>query len=320
MTSTNQEENSYIVEGKYGKTKVRLLRVIRHDATRHDLTEVEVQCLLEGDFKESYTMGDNSRVVPTDTVKNTVYILAKESRFQCIEGLGIALCRHFIARHSHIHHVSVEMKEKLWRRVKIDGVPHDHVFTGETETRVASVYGSRNQHPDRGNTGNIITDITLRIISGIDDLRVLKTTQSGFENYVIDEFTSLQPTTDRIFCTMIESRWEFDPNNLPQDFLSVNLHIRAIMLKVFSGPPKTGEYSKSVQETMHQMAIETLKQIPQVANVTLSLPNIHHFLYDFNRFGLENNGVIFYPTDDPSGLIKCRVSRSVFHNQLLSRL
>lgn len=131
---SRSRENSYIVEGKYGKTKVRLLRVIRHDATRHDLTEVEVQCLLEGDFKESYTMGDNSRVVPTDTVKNTVYILAKESRFQCIEGLGrfyggcvqdktsilfigIALCRHFIARHSHIHHVSVEMKEKLWRRV-----------------------------------------------------------------------------------------------------------------------------------------------------------------------------------------------------------
>ena len=46
--------------------------------------------------------------------------------------------------------------------------------------------------------------------SGIKELKVIKTTKSAFENFHRDEFRSLPDAADRIFCTIIESCWDYD--------------------------------------------------------------------------------------------------------------
>lgn len=289
------------VEGTYGKTKVRIVRVRRpsgSSSTYNELTEVHAEVLLEGDFLESYTEGDNSRVVPTDTIKNTCYILAKTSNFNSIEDFGLSLIHHFLARHSHIHAVTVSLQEKLWSRVTIGGTPHEHVFKAcEPESYTAVCRGDKNGSFD--------------VVSGIKDLKVIKTTQSGFENYLKDEYTSLEPVKDRIFCTCINTSWRFGE---PQrDFETINKRVRQKLLEVYAGPPYGGVYSKSVQETMYLMAEEVLRCEPSIKEVELVLPNIHHFHFDLSRFRLVQDvkNQIFFPTDDPSGLIKCKVVRGV---------
>ena len=73
--------------------RVRVARV-RREGTRHSIHEVEVQVMVRGDFAASYTAGDNSLVVPTDTMKNTVNVLAQTELSDEIERFGLALGRH----------------------------------------------------------------------------------------------------------------------------------------------------------------------------------------------------------------------------------
>src|SRR5712672_4584804 len=67
-----------LVENRYGKSRVRVVSVKRHP-DRHDFREWTLEILLEGDFDSCFVDGDNSKILPTDTLKNTVYSLARKS-------------------------------------------------------------------------------------------------------------------------------------------------------------------------------------------------------------------------------------------------
>ena len=86
-----------IVFDTYGKTKVRLTYVQRLD-TRHELKELSVDVFLEGSFQDAFTKADNSIVLPTDTMKNTVYALARKNGIKSMEEFARDLARHFLAR------------------------------------------------------------------------------------------------------------------------------------------------------------------------------------------------------------------------------
>ncbi|HKN62470.1 MAG TPA: hypothetical protein VJW93_14910, partial [Candidatus Acidoferrales bacterium] len=58
-------------ENRYGKSRVRLVRVKRHE-DRHELREWTLEVLLQGDFETCFKDGDNSKILATDTMKNTV--------------------------------------------------------------------------------------------------------------------------------------------------------------------------------------------------------------------------------------------------------
>lgn len=82
----------------YGKSAVRLVTVRRH-ADAHELKDVTVAIRLEGDYEPAYRDGDNDGVLPTDTMKNTVYAFAAErplEEIEEIEAFGLALGEHFI--------------------------------------------------------------------------------------------------------------------------------------------------------------------------------------------------------------------------------
>ena len=61
-----------LVENRYGKSRVRLMKVTRQPEG-NDLLEWTVQVLLQGDFDAAHYEGDNRKILPTDTMKNTVY-------------------------------------------------------------------------------------------------------------------------------------------------------------------------------------------------------------------------------------------------------
>lgn len=185
----------HLSSNTYGKTKVRVAKIFRRDATHHNFVEMNVQCLLTGAFAESYTKGDNSRVIPTDTVKNTIYVLAKTLNWTTIEEFGVALGRHFLAEYNWVESVAVDISSPHWVRMVVGNPPsqHSHSFVKTLETRTTSV-----RVPRRG---------SVTIESGVEGLQVLKTTNSGFENYHKDKYTTLQETRDRILATSVTCRY-----------------------------------------------------------------------------------------------------------------
>ena len=66
-----------LIQNTYGKGRVRVMRVHRGD--RHEVRELTIMTLLDGDFAAAYTEGDNRTVVATDTIKNIAYIVATVS-------------------------------------------------------------------------------------------------------------------------------------------------------------------------------------------------------------------------------------------------
>ena len=274
----------------YGKSRVRLVKVTRLP-DRHDLTDLTVDVALEGDFAAAHVAGDNTGMLATDTMRNTVYALAQgHDDVADIERFGKRLAQRFLAAAPTVTRARIRLAEHPWARLEAgEGAPHPHAFQrGSGGDRVATVVG------DAGG---------VEIEAGIDNLVVLKTTGSGWEGYLRDEYTSLAETDDRIMATEITARWTYRDTDI--DFAAAWNDIRRIVLESFGD-----HYSPSVQFTLHRMGDAVLEAHPEVERVSFSLPNKHHLLYDLSRFGLENDHEVFHATEEPYGLIEGTVERA----------
>jgi urate oxidase len=275
-------------ENRYGKSRVRLSRITRH-GDRHDFNEWTVRVLLEGDFETSFTEADNSKILPTDTMKNTVYSIARDSKAATIEEFATELGDYFLANNPQVSGALVEIEEKAWERLLVDGVPEAATFKlGGPE--VHTVRAVRDQGREWS------------VRSGIDGLVVLKTTKSAFTGYIKDKLTTLKPATDRIFGTRATATWEY-ATALP-DYAQVRSRILAALLKEFAAHD-----SMSVQHTLFEMGKAALAAAPEIASITLTMPNLHHLLADLSPFGQDNPNHIFVPIDEPHGYIEATIER-----------
>jgi urate oxidase len=273
----------------YGKSDVRLTKVIRH-GDRHELLEFSVDIQLNGDFSKSYTHGDNSSIVATDSMKNTVYVLAKERQFSTAEEFAILLAEHFPKTYPQVRMATVEVRQTNWARVMVDEKPHDHAFIcGGPELWAAHAMVC----PDHG-----LSQISASVI----DLMILKTTRSAFKNFVSDRYRTLKDTDDRIFATKLRANWSFTSQTA--DFASVRQRIHSAVLKVFAT-----EMSLAVQQTMYQMGEAALAAAPEIHQISLEMPNKHRIPINLQPFGLENNNEVFVWTDEPFGHIFATVER-----------
>jgi len=281
-----------LVSNRYGKTLVRVLKVDKNPG-KHIVHDYSVQVLLEGDFDTVYTTGDNTKVVPTDTVKNTCYYVADRTKFSCPEEYAIALGKHFLQTYSWVDRVNVDIVNFLWDRMTFDGKPHEHSFSKSSpEVRFSSVISDRK--------GGI------KIESGIKDLIVMKTTASGFVGYNKDKYTTLQETTDRIFATSVYCKWKFSTKvNASTDFNKAWETARSVICSIFANT-----YSKSVQETQMLTATEIIRRVPEIEEVSSSMPNKHSLTFNLEPLGLKNTNTIFQSIEEPSGLIESVVRRN----------
>lgn len=277
-----------IVHDNYGKSRIRLMKIERRGKT-HRLQNITVAIAFEGDFDEVHTVGDNSLVLPTDTMKNTVYTLAHQTReIEEIEVFARRLADYFLAENSQVNRVVIDIAEHGWTRISVDGAPHEHSFTKDgDEKRTAKITATRD---------------AATIECGVENLIVLKTTKSGFVGFVKDRFTTLPETADRIFATSITAKWRYGDADAATREAWQNA--RQTILEIFARHD-----SLSVQHTLYAMGEAVLEKIPVIAEISLSLPNIHCLPVDFTRFEMENDNRIFIPTDEPHGLIEARLSR-----------
>jgi urate oxidase len=275
-------------ENCYGKSRVRLSRITRH-ADCHEFQEWNVRVLLHGEFSASFTEADNSSILPTDTMKNTVYSIARSSSAATIEDFAKELGDYLLSNNPQVSKASIEIEEKAWERMLVNGTPEATTFklTGpEFQTAHAEC--------ERGGQWSIT--------SGVDGLTILKTTKSAFTGYITDRLTTLKPATDRIFGTRATMQWEYASTDV--EYADARARIIATLLKVFADHD-----SMSVQHTLFAMGKAALDCAPEIARIHLTMPNLHHLLADLSPFGQDNPNHIFVPIDEPHGYIDATIER-----------
>ena len=289
-----------LAHNRYGKSRVRLVKVTRHPgrddfAGHHDLHEWTVEILLEGDFLTAHTVGDNSLILPTDTMKNTVYSLARDSAATSIESFAIELSDYLLARNPQVSTTHIHIESTLWKRLTISGGPHATSFMRGSDERQTTVL--RHQ---RG--------ASRTITSGLHDLVIMKTANSGFEHYIQDSLTTLKETPDRLFATALTADWAYTESiaqSAESDFHTPRHHIRESMLHTFAD-----HQSLSVQHTLYAMGEDALNTTPSITQIHLLMPNKHCNLIDLTRFNQDNPNQIFVPTDEPHGTIEATIHRA----------
>jgi len=270
---------------RYGKSRVRLVKV-RRARDPHEIVDLTIDVQLEGAFDAVYVEGDNGPCLATDTMKNTVYALARQDAIDHVETFALRLAAHFAGKPA-VSRARISAVEHRWDRLAVEGRPHPHAFVqpgGEQWTAVAT----------RDANG-------AQVASGLTNLVVLKTTDSAFSGFPRDEYTTLPDTGDRILATSITAVWTYRAGTV--DFTARD-RVRTALVETFAA-----HRSRSVQETLYAMGEAALSASADVVEITLTLPNRHHLLVDLKPFGLDNPNEIFVATVQPFGLIEATIRR-----------
>jgi len=278
-----------LTQNRYGKSRVRFLKNIRHSATHHDVCELEADVLLSGDLDGSYLSDNNSSIVPTDTCKNTLLLLAHDHLGTCRNSFALVIGRHFLEKHPHISLVETELRERAWARIHIDGQAHPHAFSHAANgTPFSTLRHSR----ESGET----------LSSGIRDQLVLKTTRSSFTGYKTCDLTTLPPAAERFLSTRISAEWTF--SDLSADFQKADQAIHAAIIRVFAE-----NHSPSVQRTLYEMGEAALAASDAISEIQLTLPNVHFLPLDLTKLGRPDQTILSLPTDEPHGQIQATIRR-----------
>ena len=275
---------------QYGKAENRVVRIYR-DTPRHEIRDLNVSSALRGDFSDAHINGDQSRVLPTDTQKNTIYAFAKQDIGE-IEPYALSLGRHFVDDVDPVDAARIEIEEYVWDHIRVNEHEHDHSFIrkgSEVRTTVATIEGKGESQ-------------RAWVISGLKDLVLLKSTGSEFWGFLRDHYTTLQETHDRVMATSLVARWRYLSDDL--DWATSYSDIRQILLERFATV-----HSLALQQTLYEMGKAVLESHSEVAEIKLLAPNRHHFVVDLSPFGLDNPNEVFHADDRPYGLIQASVVR-----------
>ena len=276
-----------LIHHTYGKGRVRVMRVYR-EGKYNEVRELSVQTMLDGDFSDAYTKGDNRKVIATDTIKNITNIVAREELRASAEVFAQKLAARFLSRYAHVERATVTCHETKWVRADVDGVPHPHHFLLDGN--------------GKGTVKVVATREAVSTVSGLAGFTFMKSTEGGWVKYWEDEYTTLPETMDRIVATAMDASWTW--NAAPADYPAANKTILETMLAVFATT-----YSYGVQDSLLRMGEAALAKVPELETISMACPNKHYLPLDLSRFGASSDNMVFTATDEPHGQIECTVGR-----------
>jgi urate oxidase len=275
-------------QNSYGKAGNHLFKVVR-GAQQHEVRDYRVDVSIAGDYTAAHVDGDNTELMATDTMRNTVYAVAQQHDFGSPEEYGLRLVDYLLTQ-PRVESAGVHVVEQRWDRISSGGSPHPHSFTKAAGGKhVADVSGS--------GAGR-------QVVSGLRELDVLKTTNSGWEGFLEGGYRTLPDTNDRILATMVTAEWDYTAGPAGVDYPKVWDGVHEQIATTF-----TDHYSPSVQNTIYRMGEAVLQRFPELARIRFELPNRHHISYDLSPFGLENDHAIHWVTVEPFGLIRATIER-----------
>lgn len=275
-------------ENNYGESCVRLLRLVRQEG-RHDIKELTVAIRFEGDFQTAHTKGENEKILPTDTMKNSVYALARQYPVEAAEEFALHLIEHFLTYNEQVSRLRVKISETPWSRIPHGTKPHAFAFTRASgqEKRTAMLSGTRQG---------------ITIGAGIKDLDVVKTAKTTFDGFLRDPYTTLKEERNLILSTTIGAEWLYQGDEV--EFSPIWHGVRRTLLETFAEHD-----SKSLQHTLYAMAEAVLGTFDHIREIHISLPNKHFNLVDLSPFGMDNPGEVYLPTDEPHGCLEATLRR-----------
>lgn len=282
---------------RYGKAENRVVRITRTGNT-HEILDLNVTVQLSGEFAATHLTGDNSNVVPTDTMKNAVFALSHEFGALEPEAFALRVGRHFLTSHTHLCAAEVRIEKFDWERIICASTPSPRAFRRNgSMRRTASARVTR--------AGASTHEF---VVSGLEDLVVLKTSDSEFSGFLRDKHTTLADATDRVMATEVSARWRIESTDGARldaiDWGSQFDRALDTMLTAFAE-----HHSLSLQQTLYLMGERVLAQERAIAAIRLSLPNKHHFLVDLSPFLRENRSEVYIAADRPYGLIEAVIER-----------
>jgi urate oxidase len=276
-------------ENRYGKSRVRVMKLDR-DGEKHTVHEWDVEVWLKGDFAACFENGDNSRILPTDTMKNTVYFLARNSTAGTPEQFATELVTYFLDNHSQVDEAGTSIATNPWTHLTTAGTEHAAAFVQMGAATDTTTVTRRRGTP-------------VNVASGFRNLAILKTAKSAFAGYIRDKLTTLKETHDRLLGTLASAEWKH--TGAFADYATARARIFDALLQTFALHD-----SVSVQQTLYAMGKAALEAETSISEIYLSMPNKHCNLVDLAPFGLDNPNRIFVPTDEPHGSIEATVRRA----------
>jgi len=260
----------------YGKEAVS---VYRTDGVR-SLFAAEVGMTVRGEsFLPSYTEGDNTQVVATDSMKNFIQITALEYGEASLEGFLELLARRFLDTYGQVERIELQARE----------VP----FARRSEQSFQSAGGDYA-------VAELALDQSgaLEHRCGREGLRLMKLTGSSFEGFVRDEYTTLADLRDRPLFIHLDVHWRNRDFGERADGEAIRDSVAATFADFDSA---------SIQELAHEMGVRLLDGFRELDEVSFVGENR---LWDTAQvYGPDQRVRVYTDPRPPYGRIELTLSR-----------
>ncbi len=229
----------------------------------HNLTFSVSSELLLGSFTE----GDNSQVVATDSMKNFILRHAAQFDGSTTEGFLAFVSNRFFETYTHITAIEI----------RADRIPFQTLQVNGEEGFEESGLVYRRSHNDHASASLVYKrepeGVQLQSHwCGLTDLQLIKVSGSSFYGFIRDEYTTLPESYDRPLFIFLNIYWCYSDleDALDADFERYvpAEHIRDIAHHVFH------EYkTPSIQYLIYQIGIRILTRFPQLSEVRFESNN-----------------------------------------------
>lgn len=281
--------NVKLAHNNYGQSRIRLLRVVRRGSV-HELKDLALSIHFEGDFDAAHTTGDNRKILPTDTMTNTVHVLSRQYPAEAVEEFGLHIVEHFLTYNPQLSRIRVTASEHLWSRIPIAEKPHGSAFVSNAGERRTTHITATREH-------------TI-LQSGIENLLVLKTTGAPFKDFLRDPYTTAKEASNSVISADINATWTYETSESEAPYSAAWHGIRKILLETFAN-----HEGRSLQHTAYAMGQAVLNNFEAVTEIRLALADNLYSPVDLKPFGMENESQVFMPAEEPRGLIEAALRR-----------
>lgn len=229
---------------------------------------MNVKIALKGEaFLSSFTEGNNSLVIATDSMKNFIQLHLAQYEGATMEGFLVYVSKCFLDKYPHISAIEISSNE----------IPFDTsiVLTQNGLDESDLVFRrSRNEYATaaielaRTNNGNIV----IKHSSGVNELQLIKVSGNSFFGFIRDEYTTLPEAYDRPLFIYLNISWRYsdfaDAIGIDGSNYVAAEQVRDIAQSVFHELE-----NRSIQHLIWEIGLRTLQRFPQLAEIQFESNN-----------------------------------------------
>ena len=238
----------------YGKGDVIAYRLNRDGEAStggNPVFGVNVLLLVYGDaFWRTYTEGDNTGLVATDSMKNFIQRETVNFVGNDLEEYCRFLGELFLAKYPQVEGLQLSVSE----------IPYSAVGGNVAFTPSGGDVATARLEIDRGGI--------VEAASGVGGFKLLRLGGSAFRGFVRDEYTTLPDLNNRPLHMWLDVEWTYVTYDAGFTRGAATASVRHIVRDVF-----TAFESGSIQQLIYQMGMRMLREIPAMAEVRLEANN-----------------------------------------------